>query len=196
MSGVSAIRGANVSPLVFDDPMMAAEAISIDAAREERNVARNERRTAQAERDSWIEQSIREERAAADYRLVSGVVSGAVKCTQAGLSIASTIVQRMANTPSAQATAERITDYLKHSSESLQAAGSVTTAVLDYIADGRRIHGKELEKAADRAREAADDARERAQSAGETASRLMSRMEDIARAYRQAEEQRIANIRG
>lgn len=229
MSGIRGV-GGGVSPMMFDDPMMAAEAISIDAAREERNAARNDRHAAQAERDSLFDQSIQEERAAADLRLASGIVSGAVKIAQGGLTIGATVAEHAGSRDKIDATslrekaraqqnrdqpilspelqgqlrsldrssndASQLAGNIRASSDLAQGAGSIATAGLDFAADGHRIHGKELEKASDRAREAADDARERGQNAGETAGRLMNRMEDIARAQRQAEDQRIANIRG
>lgn len=229
MSGIRGV-GGGVSPMMFDDPMMAAEAISIDAAREEKNAARNDRQAALAERDSLFEQSIEQERASADMRLASGLVSGAVKVAQGGLSIGAAAAEHVSSrdqvdsshireqarteqrreTPilsasqtqrvdqfdTRAANMKNLSSNFRASSDLVGGAGSVATAALDFAADGHRIQGKQLEKQADRAREAADDARERAQNAGETAGRLMSRMEDIARAQRQAEDQRIANLRG
>lgn len=96
MSGIRGV-GGGVSPMMFDDPMMAAEAISIDTAREEKNAARIDRQAAQAERDSLFDQSMHEEREAANLRLASGIVSGTVKIAQGGMAIGAAVAEHVSS---------------------------------------------------------------------------------------------------
>lgn len=218
---MSAIRGigAGATPAFLDDPMMAAQQLAIEESRDDRAQARSERRSAQQERETHLDRADNEERAAAVARLASAMVGASSKVSQGALGIVSAAVghhaameeaNRLASEShhapgstvvdvggrNAAANAKQAESTLNATRSVVDGAASATTGALDYVADQHRLAGKQLEKQADRAREAADDARERAQNAGETAGRLMSRMEDIARAQRQAEDQRIANLRG
>lgn len=232
---MSSIRGVGggVSPMMFDDPMMAAEALSIDEARGERAAARQDRQAALSERDALIDQSLVQERAAADARLASAVIGGALKIAQGAMSATAAVIDHAGSgqrreaenkittlrrdqhvgaqgqptqTAEQQAEIRSLNDradnnteraaWIRAGSESTGGVAQALSGALDFVADGHRIHGKELEKQADRARDRAEDARERGQGAGEVASRMLNRAEDIARAQRQAEDQRIANMRG
>lgn len=266
---MSAIRGvgSSVSTVVFDDPLMEAQRLAIEESREDQNVARNERRAAQAERDHHFNRSIDEERASATARLVSGLAGGAMKIGQGASTVAQAVASQQASNaradrehsasvrsasataatsnPSEQQTAattangnlggqqtaataangnpsgqrlgaaqelqmlqeerrlsqvatdaERHVNNSRAASEMLGGASELATSSLNFVADAHRVAGKQAEREMDRARERADDARERSQSAGEAAGRMLNRAEEIARAQRQAEDQRIANMRG
>jgi hypothetical protein len=218
---MSAIRGlgAGATAAFLDDPMMAVQQLAIEATRDERTQAHTERRAAQQERETHLDRADNEERAAAVARLAGALVGAASKVSQGSLGIASAAVGHCAameeanylaseshHAPgssvvdvggrNAAANAKQAESTLNSTRSVVDGAFSATSGALDYVSEQHRLAGKQFEKQADRAREAADDARERAQNAGETAGRLMNRMEDIARAQRQAEDQRIANIRG
>ncbi|MBL8677855.1 MAG: hypothetical protein JNK05_01720 [Myxococcales bacterium] len=238
MSSINGV-GSGARPMVFDDPMMEAQALAIDDAREERRTAKTERAMAQGERDAHFDQSIKEERAAAVARLASGLVSAGTKLLQGATTLGTTLASHEASEAKGQgehlraergarapvdprdrpaveqraredqastarehhsstlaARNERVAGELRAAGEIGSAAGGAVTAGLDYVADAHRIAGKQAEREADRAKERADDAGERARSAGEVGDRMLGRMEEIARAQRQAEDQRIANIRG
>jgi hypothetical protein len=280
---MSAIRGvgSSVSTVVFDDPLMEAQRLAIEESKEDQNVARNERRAAQAERDHHFNRSIDEERASATARLVSGLAGGAMKIGQGASTVAHAIASQQASNaradrehsasvrsasataatsnsseqqsaattangnlsgqqtaataanrsqsaqqtaataangnPSAQRmsaaqelqmiqdehrlnqvaiNAERHANNSRAASEMLGGMSELATSSLNFVADAHRVAGKQAEREMDRARERAEDARERSQSAGEAAGRMLNRAEEMARAQRQAEDQRIANMRG
>jgi hypothetical protein len=91
---------------------------------------------------------------------------------------------------------ERASNDARAVGEFAGGVGQVGSTGAEFVADSHRIAGKQAEREADRARERAEDARERAQGSGELAGRMLGRVEELARAQRQAEDQRIANIRG
>lgn len=239
MSSINGV-GSGARPMVFDDPMMEAQALAIDDAREERRTAKTERAMAQGERDAHFDQSIKEERAAAVARLVGGLASAGAKIAQGATTIGSAAASHASSeAKSAQgrrvamreeqaqaardsgrpmsaeqhtarevgieherqlgsiaANHERAASEMRGVGEVSGGLGQVGSSVADYVADAHRIAGKQAEREADRAKERADDAGERARSAGEVGDRMMGRMEEMARAQRQAEDQRIANLRG
>ncbi len=216
---MSAIGRVGASPVMFDDPMMAAQQLAIEGARDDRAIARAERDGARQERETHMERSLSEERAAAGARLASALVGAGSKITSGAMGIASAAVSRQATVAEANTSASEshhapgssVVDVggrveaanLRQAAASIDASGkiidgcaSATSGGLDFLSEQHRVSSKQAEKQADRARERAEDAQSRGQEAGDVASRMMNRMEDIARAQRQAEDQRIANIRG
>lgn len=218
MSSIRSV-GSGFSAAMFEDPMMAAEAVAIDAAQDDRNAARVDRRTAQQEREAHLDHAISEDRAGAYAKLASALVSAGSRIAEgvAGIAVAdlkseATRLDTEVKASEAHASrgegfvdvglrtdareATRRVDLAEGVSKTISGGLAATSGALDLVAENHRISSKQAEQAADRARERAEDARERGQGAGEVASRMLNRAEDIARAQRQAEDQRIANMRG
>lgn len=76
------------------------------------------------------------------------------------------------------------------------AAGQIGSTIAERVASGQSIAAKNLERQAERAKASAQDLNENASEAREMGQRMMGRMEEIMRAQRQAEDARIANMRG
>jgi hypothetical protein len=228
--------------MVFADPMMDAEMAMIESCRADRSAAQAERRSAQSERDAHFERAMQEEGAAATARLVSGIIGGATKIAEGGMSIGAAArshearsheldgeslsnraiaAQNGADSPGVSAehrsslnnTANgfridandartaglaptRTAAQLQGVSSVVSGVGSVTTAALDFVASQHGIAAKASQQKADQARDRAEAAHELAQESHEVAGRMLGRMEETARAQRQAEDARIANIRG
>lgn len=208
------------------DPLVALEMMMMDQSATDRERNKLERSAANSEAHALQERAAEEESAAATSRLVGALVaSGAsvvqgIATTSIGIHTESAARSRadgiareevaalhpeMGDAKAAQdardhqiqaASTDHESSKWKATSEFANAAGQVTSAVTERLAAGYSAHGGALNRQADRAKEQAQDLNENAASDQEHLQRTMGRMEDILRAQRQAEDARIANMRG
>jgi hypothetical protein len=189
---VNGVGAPGIDPGIFDDPAMAAEAAMLDALRAERGAAREEQQGARAERDAHFERGQREEGYAANARLASAWIGAGGRIIEGAAAVSTAGLDPTARASGEAGRRERIEGGVRVASGVLTAG----SAAVDFAASGHGAASRAHEHARSRANERAEDARERAASAAEAGARVLGRIEDIARAERQAEDQRIANLRG
>lgn len=208
------------------DPLVALEMMMMDQSATDRERNKLERSAANSEAHALQERAAEEESAAATSRLVGAIVGAGASLIQGVATTASGVQSelaarsRAAGTTQAEVAAlhpqmsaekaakdaginqtqmaafEHASTSWNATSQFASAGGQLASGVTERLAAGYSAHGSALNRQADRAKEQAQDLNEHAASNQDHLQRTMGRMEDTLRAQRQAEDARIANMRG
>lgn len=206
------------------DPELAVEAALLDGAQQERSAARSERAAAAVTRDQAQRRQLQELEESANWKLASGILSGAGQMAQGACTAATTtfeVRQQQAENAASDAadrlraspqdaSAQRAVETARSNAQqarlaagNARAVGQETEGVFRSVGAGLDYASTQAQTAATAAQQEADRARERMQDAGERASeaqqrslRLLDRMGQLESTRAQAAQTQITNLRG
>jgi hypothetical protein len=225
-TGTSSYLSENSFDLQSADPLMQVELMMIEQSAHDRQQHKTERNNSLAEAHALQARAADEELGAANSRLIGGIFGAAATVTQGVASVAAGAAsQSAARTRAAGISAQEVHDLdasivqpkaaavaqqhqLTISEQERSAstwnavgqfangAGQLGSAISERVGASNNNTSKSLERQAEQAKAHAQDLSEAAAGDQEYQQRVMGRMEEIRRAQRQAEDARIANMRG